>query len=148
MFGHSLLYLLLAALAGLSMAVQGSLNSVLGKKLGIIEASFIVHLIAAAILFIFLLFNLGKGNSASFFKGPWYLYLGGLLAVIISYTVIISIPELGVAVATTAIISAQVLTAAVIDHFGWLGLEKIQFTWLKVLGIIFLAAGVRLLLSK
>lgn len=148
MFGHSLFYLLVAALAGLSMAVQGSLNSVLGKKLGIIEASFIAHLIATLTLILILLFTYEKGNLGSWREVPWYLYLGGLLGVVISYTVIISIPKLGVAVATTAIIAAQVSTAAAIDHFGFLGLEKMPFTWIKLLGIVFLAIGVRLLLAK
>ncbi len=148
MFGHPLFYLALAALAGLSMAVQGSLNSVLGKKIGIIEASFTAHFIATIALIILLVFNSNKGNFSSWREVPWYLYLGGLLGVVISYTVIISIPKLGVAVATTAIIAAQVSTAALIDHLGILGLEKVPFTWLKLVGIFFLAIGVRLLLAK
>lgn len=148
MFGHSLLYLLLAAVAGLTMATQGSINSMLGKKIGILEASFIVHLTAAIILIILLFLNISKGNLMAWREAPWYLYLGGILGVIISYTVIVSIPKLGVAVATTAIIAAQVFTAAIIDHFGIFGLEKVPFTWVKVIGIIFLATGVRLLLVQ
>ncbi len=70
------------------------------------------------------------------------------MAIIITYGVIISIPELGVAVATTAIVTVQVLTAAVIDHFGLFGLDRIPFNWVKFTGIIFLAVGVRLLLLK
>ncbi|MTI58900.1 MAG: DMT family transporter [Firmicutes bacterium] len=148
MFGFPLLYLVLAALAGLSMAVQGSLNAVLGKKTGILEASFIVHFTAVIVLLIFILINLSKINIPQWRKIPWYLYLGGLLGVIISYTVIITIPKLGVAVATTAIITAQVLTASFIDHFGIFGLEEIPFTWIKLVGVFFLAAGVRLLLHN
>lgn len=150
MFEYSMLYLSLAALAGLTMALQGAINSVLGKKLGIIETSFIVHVTATIILIIWLLTRNDRLNfSLSVFKGiPWYLYLGGLLGVIITYTVIISIPRLGVAIATTAIITAQVLTAAAIDHFGIFGLNKVPFTWIKFTGILFLALGVRLLFSK
>ncbi|MFI5360222.1 MAG: DMT family transporter, partial [Halanaerobiales bacterium] len=77
-----------------------------------------------------------------------YLYLGGLLGVIITYTVIISIPELGMGVATTAIVTAQVSTACLLDHLGAFGLEKVPFSWLKLIGIIFLAIGVRLMLVK
>ena len=148
MFGHSLLYLLLAALAGLTMALQGSLNSVLGKKIGIFEAAFIVHLLAAIVIIIILALKISEGNISGWREAPWYLYLGGILAVVITYTVIISIPKLGVAVATTAIVAAQVSTACIIDHFGAFGLEKIPFTWLKLLGIIFLIIGVRLLLFQ
>lgn len=148
MLGHSLVYLIIAGLAGLTMAVQGSLNSMLGKKLGIVEASFIVHLTATLILIVVLVLNIKKGNITVWRQVPWYFYLGGLFGVIISFTVIVSIPKLGVAVATTAIITAQVSTAAVIDHFGVFGLERLPFTWIKFIGIIFLGIGVRLLLAK
>ncbi len=148
MFGHSLLFLVLAAIAGLTMALQGSLNSVLGKKIGIFEASFIVHFTATIILIIILLLNISKGNIQAWKEAPWYLYLGGILGVIISYTVIVSIPELGVAVTTTAIVTAQVSTACVLDHLGAFGLDKIPFTWFKFIGIILLAIGVRLMLIK
>ncbi|MFW5986030.1 MAG: DMT family transporter [Halanaerobiales bacterium] len=129
------------------MATQGSINSVLGKKIGILEASFIVH-ITAAIILVILLFNVSRGNLKAWRQAPWYLYLGGFLGVIITYTVIVSIPKLGVAVATTAIIAAQVSTAALIDHFGIFGLEEVPFSWVKLVGIVLLAAGVRLLLIQ
>lgn len=148
LFGHSLLYLILAAIAGLTMALQGSLNSMLGKKVGIFEASFIVHLIAAIILVVILLLNINKGNIQTWKEAPWYLYLGGLFGVIISYTVIISIPKLGVAITTTSIVTAQVSTACLLDHLGAFGLERIPFSWVKFFGIIFLAIGVRLMLIK
>lgn len=146
--GYPLLYILLAIAAGLTMALQGSVNSVLGKKIGIFEASFIVHLSAALIILIIILLHLNKGNIQAWREVPWYLYLGGALGVIISYTVIVSIPKLGVAVATTFIVAAQVSTACLLDHLGAFGLEKISFTWLKLLGIILLAVGVRLMLIK
>lgn len=148
MFGHSLLYLSLAGLAGLTMAVQGSINSVLGKKIGILQASLIVHILATVLLIFLLLITKSKNTFSLWREIPWYLYLGGLLGVIISYTVIISIPKLGVAVATTAIITVQVLAAAMIDHLGLFGLEEVPFNWLKLLGIFFLAVGVRLLLNQ
>lgn len=148
MLGYSLFYLIMAAIAGLTMALQGSLNSMLGKKIGIFEASFIVHFTAVLILIVILLLNINKGNIQSWREAPWYLYLGGLLGVIISYTVIVSIPKLGVAVATTAIVTGQVSTACLLDHIGAFGLDKIPFSWVKLLGIIFLAIGVRLMLVK
>ena len=129
------------------MAIQGSINSVLGKKIGLTETTFLVHATAAIILLVVLIV---KDNQLDFnlLKDlPWYLYIGGALGIIITYGVASSIPELGVAVATTAIIAAQVLTAAGIDHFGCFGLEEIPFTWIKFLGIVFLAVGVRLLLQ-
>ncbi|ACL70821.1 DMT family transporter [Halothermothrix orenii] len=147
MLGYSWLYLLLAAMAGLTMAVQGSINSVLGKKIGLMETNFIVHATAAIILLIYFIFNFENGNFNSWKGAPWFLYIGGVLGIAITYLVMVSIPELGVAVATTSIVTAQVLTAACIDHFGLFGLEQVPFTWVKFVGVLFLAAGVRLLLN-
>ena len=134
------------------MAVQGVINSALGDKLGPGETNFIVHSIAAIILVIFLLFNhlLSKHNNFVLSKLkeiPWYLYLGGFIGVIITYGVIVSISKVGAAVATTAIITGQVLTASLADHLGILGLEEVSFTWSKLIGIILLGIGARLLLK-
>jgi len=146
--GNSLFYLLLAAFAGIMMAIQGSINAVLFKKIGLWETIFFVHLTALIIVFFILIFKNSKINFSAFNTIPWYLYLGGIIGIAITYGVTKSIPELGVANATTSIISGQVLTATLIDHMGLPGIEKIPFTWLKVLGIIFLSLGVRLLLWK
>lgn len=141
--------IIFALLAGLLMAVQGSINSVLGKKVGLWEANVIVHIIGILVLVVILfIFKMGKGNFQQLKEAPWYTYLGGMLGVMIIYGVTRSIPKLGVAIATTAIITAQVTTALIIDHFGLFGLEKIPFSWLKAAGLVFLAIGTRLMLMR
>ncbi len=147
--GYSFLFLMIAALAGLLMAVQGTINSVLGKAIGLTITTFIVHAVAAISLLLLLLFNQQSDFDFTVIrKAPWYLYLGGLLGIAITYGVAWSIPKLGVAVATTAIIAAQVITASLIDHLGILGLEKVPFTYLRLIGIILLAVGVKLMLME
>lgn len=129
------------------MAAQGSMNSAVSKVIGLSEATFVVHFSATILMLVLLILSIGQGNWSNFYQLPWYYYLGGLIGVLITYGVVISIPKLGVAVATTAIIVGQVLTACLVDHFGFFGLEKIPFTWLKFLGLIFLAIGAKLLLN-
>jgi len=141
--------LFVAFIAGVAMAVQGSVNAVLGKIIGLLEAAFVVHAVGMAVLILALLvLRFGHGNFGSLSQAPWYLYLGGLLGVIIICGVVASIPRLGVAIATTAIIVGQVGTALVIDHFGLFGLEKAPFTWMKAAGIALLALGARFMLMK
>lgn len=144
----SLFALILAALAGATMAVQGTLNAALGKIIGVLETTLIVMITGtlAALLALFLL-GLGKGNISRVGSAPWYYLLGGLLIVVITYAVASSIPKLGVANATTAIVAAQVATAVLIDHVGLFGMEAVPFTWWKLLGLGLLAAGTRLLLN-
>ncbi|HHW03595.1 MAG TPA: DMT family transporter [Thermoanaerobacterales bacterium] len=142
-----ILFLLIAFMAGVAMAAQGSMNSAVSKVIGLSEATFVVHFSATILMLVLLILSIGQGNWSNFYQLPWYYYLGGLIGVLITYGVVISIPKLGVAVATTAIIVGQVLTACLVDHFGFFGLEKIPFTWLKFLGLIFLAIGAKLLLN-
>ncbi len=144
-----ILALFIAFLAGIAMAVQGSINAALGKIIGLLETTFIVHIVGTVIIVLSLyVFGLGRGNLGRLPAVPWYLYFGGLFGVLIIYGVVSSIPRLGVATATTAIIVGQVGTALVIDHFGFFGLEQVHFTWLKAVGVTLLAIGARLMLMK
>ncbi len=147
--GYDMIAMLVALVAGLTMALQGALNSILGKVVGLLEATFIVHVIGTltVVLGLFVL-GLGKGDLLKLPEAPWYTLAGGILGVAIVYGVVFSIPKLGVAIATTAIIVGQVSTALAIDHFGLFGLEKIPFSWIKGAGILLLAAGARLMLIK
>ena len=145
----SILAFFLAALAGSAMAVQGALNSALGKKIGLLEATMIVLLIGTitALLALYPL-GLGKGEMANLLHVPWYYLLGGVLIVLITYGVVAAIPRLGVANATTAIVAAQILTAVLLDHFGLFGLQTIPFSWWKVGGLVLMAVGTRLMLMR
>jgi len=141
--------LLIAAASGLAMALEGSLNAALGKIIGLLETTFVVHLVGLLVIFIVLfVFRLGDGEWHRYSEAPWYTYLGGVLGVIIVYLVARSIPPLGVAVATTAIIVGQVMTACLVDHLGLFGLEKAPFTWYRVSGTLLMASGAFLILKK
>ncbi|NLY88817.1 MAG: DMT family transporter [Firmicutes bacterium] len=135
------------------MAVQGTLNALAGKIVGLIQATFIVNLlgsVTAGLLLCF--FNPGATGFGGILQKipsvPLYAWLGGPIGVAIIYGVAVSIPRLGVGMATTGIITLQLLTAYAIDHFGLLGREHLPFNWIKLTGILLLAAGSYLLLKK
>lgn len=144
--GAQMVFLLLAAVAGATMAAQGTINSALGKAAGLAQATFLVHLVGLAAAGIMLLPN----RSASWNEVlalPWYSVVGGILGVGIIYGVAAVIPRLGVAVATTAIIVGQVGLALVIDHFGWSGVEPVPVSLHRLGGLVLLALGARLMLG-
>jgi uncharacterized membrane protein YdcZ (DUF606 family) len=75
-----ILALFIAFLAGIAMAVQGSINAALGKIIGLLEATFIVHIVGTVIIVLSLyVFGLGRGNLGRLPAVPWYLYFGGLI---------------------------------------------------------------------
>lgn len=139
----------LPCLAGLLMAVQGSINGQVSKYIGALEGNFLMHLIGLAAIFLLLfVVRIGDGDWSRLREIPWYGYCSGLINVVIIYGVMVSIARLGAAPATTAIIVGQVATAALIDWLGLFGLEKTPFSIWQGTGIVLLGLGARLLLAK
>lgn len=136
---------IVAAISGIAMAIQGTLNSVLAQKTSLMAATLAVHVIGSIIALLAALVLCVPLLSTGWLSVPWYLYLGGILSVIIIGLVAISIPKIGVCNATTAIIIGQVSTAVLIDHFGWFGVERLPWSSWQLLGIALFAAGAKLL---
>lgn len=136
-------------IAGSAMAIQGTMNSVLGKIIGIWESTLMVHIIGlVTVVAVIVIMGNGFQGLGKLGQAPWYVYLGGILNVLIIFGVVKAMPKIGVGNATTGIIFAQILTAVLIDKFGFLGVEKIPFRWLDILGIGLLAIGTRILLKQ
>lgn len=70
------------------------------------------------------------------------MLLGGAIGAFITYTVIRSMEMLGPAKAVMLIVVAQVFVAYLIELFGLFGVEKAQFSWQKVIGMLLAVAGI------
>jgi len=136
---------LIAAISGVAMAVQGTINSSLSQKTSLLSATLVVHVIGTFVALVTMLAWRAPLLEHDWSSVPWYLYLGGVLSVIIVGLVAVSIPKIGVCNATTAIIIGQLSMAVLIDHFGWLGMSKLHWSPWQLLGIGFFAAGAKLL---
>ncbi|NLW06768.1 MAG: EamA-like transporter family protein, partial [Clostridia bacterium] len=82
------LALLIALVSGIAMAVQGAVNSALGKIIGLLQAALVVHFSAALVIIFLLFFPLSEGSLGKIWHAPWYLWLGGLIGVFITYGVV------------------------------------------------------------
>jgi len=146
---HFFIFLIIAAVAGILMALQGSINGALGKTVGMLEGNFIVHSIGlATVALLLFVIGLGKGDFSKLSAVPWYLYSGGIINVAIIYGVMLSIAKAGTGNATTAIITGQLAMAMLIDWLGLFGLEKADFTWSRGIGLALMAVAAKLLLNK
>jgi bacterial/archaeal transporter family-2 protein len=79
-------------------------------------------------------------------SAPWWAWLGGAMGVIFVTTNILVSPRLGVAITLTLVMVAQLITSAVIDHFGFFGIETRTVSLSRVAGIALIFAGVIVLL--
>ncbi|SHN82327.1 DMT family transporter [Desulfitobacterium chlororespirans] len=137
----------IAAISGITMAIQGTLNSQLYQKTSILAATLVVHIIGTVLALIAVMVARVPLLEYNWLSIPWYLYLGGILSVVIVGLVALSIPKIGVCNATTAIIIGQVGAALIIDHLGLFGAERLAWNPWQFLGLLFFAAGAKLLFS-
>lgn len=138
---------LYALIAGAAMSLQGVMNTRLGDKAGVLETNAFVQLVGV-VLALLIAFFFGKGDIRQIGQAPWYSWLGGVLAPVITVTVMLSISGLSPTVAISTILLSQLTVAALIDAFGWLGSEKLPFTWQKIAGVALMVAGVLLMKWK
>ena len=140
---------LLAFTAGLGGAVQIAVQGRLGERVGAIEAMATASLIGALLALVVLLLArrslTGLGDA---FGSPKWMLLGGAMSALIILAITIAGPRIGVVATTAFLIAAQFALAAVIDRYGWFGVERIGFSWLRVLGIGLLVVGAALTLRR
>jgi len=133
--------IILSILAGVAMSLQGVFNTRLSDKIGLWEANTFVQGSALAItMIITLLF--GKGSFNNILNSKKLYLLGGVLSVIIIYTVVFSIKNLGTTYAIGIILIAQICSAALIDYLGLFEADKLDFGISKIVGIILMIVGV------
>jgi len=136
-----------AAASGIAMAFQGAVNATAAKAIGLWETTFVVLASGTALTGAGLALGLSQGGLARLGTAPWWSLLGGPVGPVITAAVAYGIRKAGAVGATTAIIVGQISMAALIDHLGWLGVERIPFSPLKFLGIALLAVGAWILLN-
>lgn len=134
-------------LAGAAMSVQGVMNTRLGEKIGLFESNAFVQG-TAFILALIVMFVFGKGDFGEIFNTNKLYWLGGVLGIVITVTVMIGMGKTSPAIAVSIILIAQLFVAALIDAFGIMGTEKVPFLWNKYIGLILMIGGVVLFKIK
>ena len=138
---------LYAVIAGAAMSVQGVMNTRLGDKAGVLETNAMVQGVGFVLALVIAIF-FGRGDIRQIGQAPWYSWLGGVLAPVITVTVMLSISGLSPTVAISTILLSQLTVAALIDAFGLMGSEQMPFTWQKIAGVVLMVAGVLLMKIK
>lgn len=143
-----MLGMVIALISGALMSIQGVFNTQLTKQTSVWVSNSWVQFSA-------LLICLGAWaiKDRKSFISLWqidhkYILLGGVIGAVITLTVILSMKNLGPAQAALLIVVAQLAVAYVIELFGWFGMEKAEFSWLKLAGLLIAVAGIVLFQLK
>lgn len=84
----------------------------------------------------------GKAFSRSY---PWWMWTGGLCGAIIVFGNAWLVPKVGVGVFVMALLVGQLALSMLMEHNGWLGAPRKRISWLQIVGILLMLAGVALI---
>lgn len=135
---------LIAMLSGALMSVQGVFNTGVTKETGPWLTNCFVQFTGFLVCLGFFLFmEQGKVPVTELFKiDHKYMLLGGVIGAFITFTVIQSMAQLGPAKSVMAIVVTQIFVAYLIELFGLFGVDKVSFSWSKLIGILVAVAGI------
>lgn len=140
---NTVILIVLAAIGGVAVSVQGQFMGLMDKGMGTKESVFLTYALGGLIMLVYLLLTPGSfsfkalGNEI-----PWYVLGSGVLGLIIVSAISFTIPRLGLATAFTIVIAAQFLITALIEQYGWLGAPVQPMQWSRFLGFGSIIFGV------
>ena len=136
----------LAAAAGALVAMQAPINSTLGKSIGTFAAATFSFATGTVLLLaICVTVGGGFGDLGNVRELSWYYLIGGALGAAYVTTALVTVRELGAGGVTAATIAGQLTMAVTLDRAGILGLPQKAITVPRAVGVLFLAAGVYLI---
>jgi transporter family-2 protein len=144
-----LVFFLIGTGAGALITMQSVLNAALGKRTGSLGSVLLLTLVSIALLIPVVLLIPGTADLRQL-PGPsqWYLYAGGLLGIAILATPIVLVPRIGATATLTALVAGQLTLAVVVDHFGVLGVPRVEITATRMLGLALLVGGALLVTRR
>lgn len=130
--------------AGIGIPVLAALNARLGANIGSpAAAAFILFIVAFSVTCVVTLVT-GPGALSRLAGQPWPLFLAGVLVAFYVLSITYVAPHFGVGNAVFFVLLGQLVSAALIDHFGLFGAAQTPLGLLRAGGIVVMAAGVAL----
>lgn len=138
---HSSLYLLMFS-AGFGIPVMAAANASLGRNLGsAFLAVAILCVVASLIAFGMLLIN-APGEAERIWPTNVAHYSAGILFVIYIGSITYASPRIGLGNAIFLVLFGQLISAAIIDHYGWFDGAQSPITGRRFIGLSIMAVGI------
>ncbi len=145
------IFFVIAFLLGIANTTQSGVNSQLRFALDNPILAAIISFSGGLIILLisYTLFNNSEVPSLDTFRQiSWWKFTGGLLGSFFVISVIMIVNNLGPANMLCLIVAGQLISAIIIDHYGWLGFHVQPINLARITGVIFLVVGVYLILKN
>lgn len=127
-------------LAGSIVATQNVFSTRISEEIGMWETTVVVHLFGLVFALI-LAFIFGKGSYKNISDINKLYLLAGPLGVIIIFSVTMGVSTLGASFAIALMVIAQLTFATIIDTFGMYGMDRVPFSFTKLIGLVIMVIG-------
>jgi len=142
-----LAFIILAVAAGFCLPTQAGINAQLNLwcRSPVLAAaiSFAVGTLSLVVYGLIIRVPWPAGDTVV--RYPWWIWSGGVLGAFFVASCVFLAPRLGAAPMVGLIVTGQMLTSILLDHFGWLSYELHPISALRMLGVVFLIGGVVLI---
>ncbi|MDU1602452.1 MULTISPECIES: DMT family transporter [Clostridium] len=134
------MYNFLSLLIGILIAIMVAFNGELSNGIGNYSSLIVIHILGYALLVFLMLYK--KIKIPFKMTLPLWLYSAGAIGVATVLINNITYSSIGVSLPVALGLLGQSLTSIVFDHYGLLGMPKIEFNKKKLIGIIVIIIGV------
>ncbi len=136
-------YVLMAFAAGAAVALQGVINSQLRPMWGLVPAVVLNMVVSSVpILLYWVVQGAPTPSRAQLAETPPILWIGGLCGLFIVISGALVFTRLGATTALGLILAGQFVVAALVDHYGWLGMPQQSFNVSRAAGLLLLGLAV------
>lgn len=128
--------------AGVGIPILAALNAQLGRSIGAPAAASVVLFAVAFLSTLAVVLLTGPAAIAKVASAPKHLLFAGVLIAFYVLSITYIAPHFGVGNAVFFVLLGQLISAALIDHFGLFGATQTPLTMVRGLGILVMAGGV------
>ncbi|HTG00090.1 MAG TPA: DMT family transporter [Nitrospirota bacterium] len=144
------LLLIAALMMGSVLPLQAGINAQLRSYVGNTAIAACISFIVGTI-FLFastVILRVPWPAFSSLGQAPWWAWTGGLLGAVFVFLAIVLADALGAAVMVGFIITGQMITSLILDHYGLVGYARQPINAPRIIGAVLLLAGVFLIRYK
>lgn len=135
-----------ALLVGAMLPTQAAINAQLRQFVGSPFRSGLVSVVVSTLAMAAIVaLNVGVDRPVSLGGAPWWIWVGGLLGVVVVVGTLALAPRLGAATLFAGVICGQLLASLLLDHFGLLGYAVSRVTPTRLLGAALLLVSLFLI---
>jgi bacterial/archaeal transporter family-2 protein len=139
------LLILIAAIVGVAVALQGQFMGAINHVTDTSTSMFVTYCVGGIVAII--TFFARREPVRALVTIPWYSWSAGLLGLIIVGGVSYVAPRLGLSRTLVITVAAQLLAAVLIDQFGWFNATQRHIDVTRAVGLALTIGGVWLVVK-